>query len=234
MKIDADLTLFNMDDTTLSEVINVRDHISGTPIGRSLSNVKKVLDFANLQKMKLNLKKCKEMQLDFRINKTEVPSLTVDSITMEKVSTFKLLGVWIDDNLKWQTNTDRIIKKAVKRLLLLKTLKKYGASETDMKRFYASVIIPVLEYGAQVWHGGLTKSQSNNIERIQKRALRIVYSEKDYDKLLRMAGLKSLYERWCDMCIELIRQMSQADHKLHHLLPQKLCNIRQRENRLSG
>ena len=66
------------------------------------------------------------------------------------------------DNLKWQTNTDRIIKKAVKRFFLLKTLKKYGASETDMKRFYASVIRPVLEYGAQVWHGGLTKCQSNN------------------------------------------------------------------------
>ena len=88
--IDEDLTLF-IDDTTLSEVINVRDHISGTLIERSLSNVKKVLDFANLQKMKLNLKKCKEMQLDFRINKTEIPSLTIDSITMEKVSTFKLL-----------------------------------------------------------------------------------------------------------------------------------------------
>ena len=124
-----------MDDTTLSEVINVRDYISGTPIGRSLSNVKKVLDFANLQKMKLNMKKCKEMQLDFRINKTEILSLTVDSITIKKVFTFKLLGVWIDDNLKWQTNTDRIIKKAVERLFLLKILKKYGASETDMKRF---------------------------------------------------------------------------------------------------
>ena len=73
---------------------------------------------------------------------------------MEKVSTFKLLGVWIDDNLKWQTNTDCIIKKAVKRLFLLKTLKKYGASETDMKRIYASVIRPVLEYGAQAWHEG--------------------------------------------------------------------------------
>ena len=87
---------------------------------------------------------------------------------MEKVSTFKLLGAWIDDNLKWETDTDRIIKKTVKRLFLLKTLKKYGASETDMKRFYASVIRPVLEYGAQVWHGGLTKSQSNNIEKIKK------------------------------------------------------------------
>ena len=47
--INEDLTLF-MDDTTLSEDINVRDHISGTPIGRSLSSVKKVFDFANLQK----------------------------------------------------------------------------------------------------------------------------------------------------------------------------------------
>ena len=123
---------------------------------------------------------------------------------------------------------------AVKRLFLLKTLKKYGASETDMKRFYAFVIRPVLEYEAQVWHGGLTKSQSSNIEKIQKRALRIIYSEKDYDKLLRMAGVKSLCERRCDMCIELIRQMSQTSHKLHHLLPQKLCNIRQRETRLSS
>ena len=101
-----------------------------------------------IYKKKLNLKKCKEMQLDFRINKTEIPSLTVDNVTMEKVFTFKLLDVWIDDNLKWQTNTDRIIKQ----LFMLKTLKKHGASETDLKRFYTSVIRSVLEYGAQVWH----------------------------------------------------------------------------------
>ena len=101
-----------------------------------------------IYKKKLNLKKCKEMQLDLRINKTEIPSLTIDNITMEKVFTFKLLDVWIDDNLKWQTNTDSIIKE----LIMLKTLKKHGASETDLKRFYTSVIRPVLEYGAQVWH----------------------------------------------------------------------------------
>ena len=111
------------------------------------------------------------MHLDFRINKTEIPSLTVNNITMEKVYTFKLLGVWIEDSRKWQTNTDRIIKKAVKRLFLLKTSKKYGASEADMKRFYASFIKPVLEYGAQVWHSGLTilkrlkKSSSDNLFR---------------------------------------------------------------------
>ena len=40
-----------------------------------------------------------------------------------------------------------------------------------MKRFYASVIRPVLEYGAQVWHGGLTISQSNNTENIKKELI---------------------------------------------------------------
>ena len=58
-----------------------------------MSNVKKVLDFANLQKMRLNLKNCKEMQLDFRINKTEIPSLTVDNITIEKVSNYLVFGL---------------------------------------------------------------------------------------------------------------------------------------------
>ena len=58
-----------------------------------MSNVKKVLDFANLQKMKLNLRNCKEMQLDFRSNKTEIPSLTVDNITIEKVSNYLVFGL---------------------------------------------------------------------------------------------------------------------------------------------
>jgi hypothetical protein len=61
--------------------------------------------------------------------------------------------VLLHDNLKWQTNTDYIIGKAVKRLFLLKILKKYGADKIHMKRFYISAIRPTLEYGAQVWHG---------------------------------------------------------------------------------
>ena len=39
------------------------------------------------------------MHRDLRINKTEFPLLTVNNITVEEVSTFKLLGVWINDKL---------------------------------------------------------------------------------------------------------------------------------------
>ena len=53
-------------------------------------------------------------------------------------------------------------------------------------------IRPILEYGAQVWHGGLTKAQSGSIEKVQRRVLRIIYSGKDYDELLLQAGLQSI------------------------------------------
>ena len=91
-------------------------------------------------------------------------------------------------NLKWQTNTDYIIRKASKRLCLLKVLKKYGARLNDMRRFYISAIRSILEYGAQVSHGGLTNAQSECIEKVQKRALRIIYSERDYEKILSQVG----------------------------------------------
>ena len=42
--------------------------------------------------------------------------------------------------MKWNTNTEKIVKKAAKRLFLLKVLKSYGASTSDMKNFYIAVI----------------------------------------------------------------------------------------------
>lgn len=103
-----------------------------------------------------------------------------------------------------------------------------------MKRFYISAIRPTLEYGAQVWHGGLTKAQSSNIEKVQERALRIIYSEKNYEKILLKAGLQTLQERRTAMCIDLVGKMSSPQHKLHHLLPSKLCQTRQRGTRQNG
>ena len=125
-----DLTLF-MDDSTLSEVMNVRDHVSGMQVGNMVDDIMKVMDFATLEKMKLNLEKCKEMLLDFCKYRTCIPSLKFNDTSLERVPSFKLLGLWIDNNLKWQTNTDYIIRKAVKRLFLLKVLKKYGAYQTN-------------------------------------------------------------------------------------------------------
>ena len=47
----------------------------------------------------LNLKKCKEMQTDFRRNGTDLSPINVGEKCFTKVKSYKLLGVWFDDDL---------------------------------------------------------------------------------------------------------------------------------------
>jgi hypothetical protein len=158
---EGETTMF-MGDTTLSEVIEVSDHTSGTSIGKTQENVNNVVLFAKHEKMELNVKKCKEMILDFRKNKTTIPPINIDDQPFARVKSYKLLGMWLDNDMKWATiaNTEFIIKKAAKRLYFLKILKNYGACKEDLKSFYCAVIRSTLEYGAQVWHGNLTQTKA--------------------------------------------------------------------------
>jgi len=61
---------------------------------------------------------------------------------------------------------------------------------------------PVLEYACPVWHSGLTAGQCNAIENIQKRAIRVIFSDTDgdYEIALIVDGMDSLKDR-CEMLI---------------------------------
>ena len=55
-----------MDDTTLSEVLDISNHLTGRSIGNNQRNVDSVVQFAIEERMGLNGNKCKEMLIDFR------------------------------------------------------------------------------------------------------------------------------------------------------------------------
>jgi len=61
--------------------------------------------------------------------------------------------------------------------------------------FYTSVMQTVLEYACPVWHSNLTTGQSDMLESLQKRALRIIYSDMDYHSSLFLAELDTVYSR---------------------------------------
>ena len=65
----------------------------------------------------------------------------------------------------------------------------------DLLHFYTTVVRPVLEYACPVWHSGLTVAQSNLLESVQKRAIRIVYLDADYQTSLIVAGIDTLREK---------------------------------------
>ena len=111
------------------------------------------------------------MVIDLRKNKSVIPPLEVNGHVFERVKSYKILGMWIDDDLKWKTNVEYLVKKASKRLFALKILRNYNAPMEDLKSFFMSVIRSTLEYCAHIWHGNVTYEQTRGIERIQKRAL---------------------------------------------------------------
>jgi len=56
---------------------------------------------------------------------------------------------------------------------------------------------PILEYACPVWHAGLTKDQTNKLEGIQKRALRVILGDTllTYEECLVPSGLTTLEMR---------------------------------------
>ena len=61
---------------------------------------------------------------------------------------------------------------------------------------------------------------SDQIERVQKRVLRIIYPEAWYRKALEDANLKTLFDRREELCVSLFNQIKESDglHKVADLL----------------
>ena len=135
----------------------------------------------------------------------------------------KLLGVILLDDLTWNMHVDSIVKKAAKRVYMLYQLKRAGIRQTDLVNVYVSVVRPVLEYACPVWHTNLTKYLSDNIEMIQKRALKSIFPNNGYDDILCDLGMCTLHERRNVICEQYVKNMQGNSHKLHHLLPEERC-----------
>ena len=92
------------------------------------------------------------------------PEIVIENETLEVVEEMKLLGVKITTNMKWHSNTEYITKKSYSRLWLMRRLKSFGASQNELLDVYCKQVRSVLEFGAVVWHPGLTQTNTSDIE----------------------------------------------------------------------
>ena len=110
--------------------------------------------------------------------------------------------------------------KAAKRLYLLRQLKHAGIAHSVLVRFYCSAIRSILEYACQVFHCNLPLYLSEEIKRVQRRALHVIFPDCCYSEGLAKAGFTTLYDRRSTLCKELFSDINtQGNHKLSHLLP---------------
>ena len=101
-----------------------------------------------------------------------MPNLTLPGMgvgeSLKVVEQYKLLGVVIRSDLKWNDNTDLICRKGYPRLWILRRLKRLGANKQELLDIYYKQVRSVLELAVPVWQPALTQLEKRQIERVQK------------------------------------------------------------------
>ncbi len=113
------------------------------------------------------------MWICFKAAIPEPPSLKIGDDTIERVNSFKLLGLWINNALKWNTHIEEITKKVSKRLFYLRECPRANLPTKVGLTCYETKLRPVLEYAAPIW-GGLPQYLTDELESIQTRSLKII------------------------------------------------------------
>jgi len=94
--------------------------------------------------------------------------------------------------MRWDAHVDALCAQVASRLYFFKILKRSGLLSNDLLCFRKCVIRSVVEYGCVVWHHNLTTAQSDRLQALQKRALRIILHPNHTILLLPTARLNLL------------------------------------------
>ncbi|KAK2917334.1 hypothetical protein Q8A73_004080 [Channa argus] len=101
----------------------------------------------------LNTDKTKEMIMDMRKERRTHQPLFIRELEVDRVSSFKYLGVHISEDLTWTPHVTQLVKKAQQWLYFLRRLRKFGMSPKILSNFYSCVIESVLTNCITVWYG---------------------------------------------------------------------------------
>ena len=114
--------------------------------------------------MNLNPKKCKVMTICPLKSIPDIPTLIVNNLPLDSVSSYKILGLTFVGH-----------PEVSKRRYILRVLKRAGDLPTDLITIYNALVRSVVEYSCVVWATGLPPFLIDQLEAIQVRALRILY-----------------------------------------------------------
>ena len=155
------------------------------------------------------VKKCNELQICtcFLKEDPQVLPLIIDEHTLETVQSHKALGLIIQNNLKWDEQIFSSVTKASKRLYALRVLSPGGVPPADLINVYHALIRSILEYCCEVWNYAIPHYLSEELEKVQKRAIRIIFPGHSYDEALQLANCTRLIDRRNKMCIKTLQKI---------------------------
>ena len=150
----SDVTMY-ADDTNLTFASQDTNELFSS-LTNDLGNLKQWLDSNRLS---LNVLKTKCL-------------FTGTRHSIERVNSYKCLGVQVDETLSWEAHISEVIGKVAKVLAALRRLRPICPQST-LVTIYKSLILPHLDYCSAVW-GCIGNGLSQKLEKLQNRAARII------------------------------------------------------------
>ena len=119
----------------------------------------------------------------------------------------KLLGFHFSTDATVNKHVEVIRKKMRRRYWVLYNLQSHGFTEDELIAVYKSVLRPIVEYLAAVYHSMLTDELDEIVERMQSHALRIIYGwGVSARKMREKSGLPTLRERRIELTDKFARK----------------------------
>ncbi|KAI3354599.1 hypothetical protein L3Q82_019103 [Scortum barcoo] len=195
------------DDTTVIGLITGDDETAYREEVRALTS------WCQDNNLQLNVSKTKELIVDFRRRQREEHApLSINGTTVERVSSFRFLGVHISEDLTWTHHTDFITKSARQRLFFLRRLRRLNMDSRLLCRFYRCTIERILTGCITAWYSSCTALNRKALQRVVKAAQHITRTE--------LPSMEDLYTQRCrKKATKIIKDPSHPSYKLFCLLP---------------
>jgi len=126
-------------------------------------------------------------------------------LIIQSVKSAKYLGVWFDENLKWDCHTNYVCGK-LRKLLYKFYILRQSLTKDCIIRVYRSLVESILTYGLSVW-GAATKQTMQPLEVTQKRVLKIaLFKDKRFssDNLFQEAKVLNLHKLYIKSVVRLL------------------------------
>ena len=105
-----------------------------------------------VDRVSFNLSKCKFMLVS-RKRHPSFPSLLLHGVPIDRVTSYKYLGVLLSSDLSWPPHVERQCATGKQLLgLLYRQFSKQITDPSVLFRLFCSLVRPHLEYAAQVWN----------------------------------------------------------------------------------
>jgi len=175
--------LFNVYTSGISDVVNpwkATAYADDTYVVIEGESEMEVID-----QFKISLKKHEEwlkgLGMICNRSKTEVVifgdemerEIEVDGINIKSGTTMKMLGIWVDSDLKWNTHVTKLANKCRSLGYAIRFLGKH-LSQEQMRLVFLSHFVGRLSYGCPVWFNGINSIQKQNLRSVYYKQIRII------------------------------------------------------------